>query len=93
MFWDRFQETPPMSTYLLAFFVGEFYAMKTRNVGVYTHESYINQARYIASKSSGLLEAMENFTGVEYALPKLDLLAIPDFSAGAMENWGMNTYR
>jgi len=67
--------------------------MKTRNVGVYTHESYINQAQYITSKSLRLIEAMENFTGVEYMLPKLDMLAIPDFSAGAMENWGLNTYR
>lgn len=82
-----------MSTYLVAFFVGDFYVMKTRNVGVYTHESYINQAQYITSKSLRLIEAMENFTGVEYMLPKLDMLAIPDFSAGAMENWGLNTYR
>lgn len=93
MVWDHYQETPPMSTYLVAFFVGEFYAMKTRTIGVYTHESYVDQAEYIASRSPKLIEAMENFTGVEYMLPKLDLLAIPDFSMGAMENWGMNTYR
>lgn len=93
MYWDHFQETPPISTYLVAFFVGEFYAMKSRTIGIYTHKSYVNQAEYIANKSPMLLEAMENYTGVDYSLPKLDLLAIPDFAAGAMENWGLNTYR
>jgi len=93
MVWDHFQETPPISTYLVAFFVGDFYAMKTRNVAIYTHASYIGQAEYMANKSSYLLEAMEEYTGVDYLLPKLDLLAVPDFAAGAMENWGLNTYR
>lgn len=93
MYWDHFQQTPPISTYLVAFFVGEFYAIKTRTVGVFTREGYVKQAEYIAHTSIKLIEAMENFTGVEYMLPKLDLLAIPDFAAGAMENWGLNTYR
>lgn len=82
-----------MPTYLVAFFVGEFYAMKTRTLGIYTHSKYISQAEYIADESPRLLEAMENYTGISYMLPKLDLLAIPDFAAGAMENWGLNTYR
>lgn len=93
MYWDHYQETPPVSTYLVAFFVGEFYALKTRNVAVYARQSYVFQAEYVAQKSSKMLEAMEYFTGVDYPLPKLDLLAIPDFKAGAMENWGLNTYR
>lgn len=92
MVWDHFQETLPIPTYLVAFFVGEFYAMKTRFLAIYTHKSYINQARYMANKSLNLLEAMENITGIDYVLPKLDLLAIPD-CIGAMENWGLNTYR
>lgn len=93
MYWDYFEETPPISTYLVAFFVGEFYAIKTRNIGIYTPKNYVNQANYIANESPNLLEAMKNFIGIDYSLPKLDLLAIPDFSAGAMENWGLNTYR
>lgn len=93
MYWDHFQETPPMSSYLVAFFVGDFYAIKTPTVGVYTHKSYIGQTVYIANKAAKLLEAMENFTGVDYMMPKIDLLAVPDFSIGAMENWGLNTYR
>jgi len=93
MFWDHYQETPPMSTYLVAFFVGEFYAIKNRNIGIYTHKRYVKHAQYIADESPKLLKAMEEFTGVDYTLPKLDLIAIPDFAAGAMENWGLNTYR
>lgn len=92
-FRDNFQETPPISTYLVGFFVGEFYAIKTPNTGLYTQKRYVSQGAYIANKSPKLLEAMENFTGVDYMLPKIDLLAIPDFTIGAMENWGMNTYR
>lgn len=82
-----------MSSYLVAFFVGEFYAIKTRSIGIFTHRSRVSQAEYIANVSPKLLKAMEDFTGMEYPLPKLDLLAIPDFAAGAMENWGLNTYR
>lgn len=93
MYWDHFQETPPVSSYLVAFFVGDFHAIKTQTIGVYARKSYVSQAEYIANKSPMLLRAMEEFTGVKYSLPKLDLLAIPDFAAGAMENWGLNTYR
>lgn len=93
MFWDHFQETPPISTYLVAFFVGEFYTLKQSKIGVYTHRNSVSQTEYIANKSPILLEAMENYTRVNYTLPKLDFLAIPDFSSSAMENWGLITYK
>lgn len=94
MYWDHYQETPPLSTYLVGFFVGEYNGVKTmNNIAVYTHMSYLRQTEYLVNESPKLLQEMENFTGVDYMLPKLDILAIPDFSAGAMENWGLNAYR
>lgn len=40
-----------------------------------------------------ILKYYEKFFGIEYPLPKVDMVAIPDFSSGAMENWGLITYR
>lgn len=53
----------------------------------------IGQTEYIAREAPKHLEVLEQYTKIDYMLPKMDLLAIPDFSAGAMENWGINTYR
>lgn len=93
MYWDHYQETPLLSTYLVGFFVGEFVAIKINNIAVYTHLSYIKQAEYLAAEAPKLLQEMEKFTGVDYMLPKLDMLAIPDISAGGINNWGLNAYR
>ena len=45
------------------------------------------------SITATVLPAFEELFGIPFALPKLDLIAIPDFAAGAMENWGLLTYR
>lgn len=89
-----FNETQPMSTYLAAIYVGKFVPDKNGSrITVYTHKEMIGQTEYIAREAPKHLEVLEKYTKIDYMLPKMDLLAIPDFSAGAMENWGINTYR
>ncbi|KAI4459113.1 protease m1 zinc metalloprotease [Holotrichia oblita] len=95
---DVFQESVPMSTYLVAFVVSEMASTgREGNQAVYAAPAHIADGRGEYARATGIatLAAIHNFTGVEYSLNKLDQVAIPDgfFSAGAMENWGLVTYR
>lgn len=91
---DQYQTTKPISTYLVAFSVSEFVnTTKDQRIYIYTHADYINQVTYIEEKANKLLNLMEIYTNIPYTYSKIGLLAIPDFSFGAMENWGLNTYR
>ena len=94
----RFAETPIMSTYLLAFVVGNLTSIKERaaggtTVGVWTTPGKEDQASFALDTSIQLLGYFNEYFGIPYPLPKLDHIAIPDFAAGAMENWGAVTYR
>lgn len=94
-----FETTPRMSTYLLAFVIGKFKSKSIKNAHGVEITTYIplNQrketidfANEIASKS---LDYYNELFGIPYPLKKLDQVAVPDFEAGAMENWGLVTYR
>ncbi len=93
----RFAETPIMSTYLLALMVGEFEAIEAQAqstlVRVWTTPGKKEQGRFALDVAQRLLTCYQDYFGIPYPLPKLDLIAIPDFAAGAMENWGAITYR
>ena len=94
----RFAETPIMSTYLLVFIVGNLTSIKERaaggtTVGVWTTPGKEDQASFALDTSVKLLSYFNEYFGIPYPLPKLDHIAIPDFAAGAMENWGAVTYR
>uniref|UniRef100_A0A1B6C237 Aminopeptidase n=1 Tax=Clastoptera arizonana TaxID=38151 RepID=A0A1B6C237_9HEMI len=91
--WDVFNTSPSMVSYLVAFFVGQFANITSGKYTVYARPHAINQGEYALGLMAPVIEALENFTGVNYSLPKLDLVALPDFSAGAMENWGMTSFR
>ena len=94
----RFEETPVMSTYLLAFIVGDIKCVERRAdngtlVRVWATSGKEDLGEFAAETSVKLLSFFNDYFGVPYPLPKLDHIAIPDFAAGAMENWGAVTYR
>jgi puromycin-sensitive aminopeptidase len=94
----RFAETPVMSTYLLAFVIGDLThiekeAASGTRVGVWTTRGKEEQGRFALDTSVKLLSFFNDYFGIPYPLQKLDHIAIPDFAAGAMENWGAVTYR
>lgn len=94
----EFAPTPKMSTYLLAFIVGDFeyIEQKTKNgvlVRVFTTPGKKHQAKFALECGVKMLDFYEKYFDIPYPLPVLDLIAIPDFSSGAMENWGAVTYR
>lgn len=94
-----FQKTPKMSTYLLALVVGEFDAVSTTSpttsiqTTVYTIPGKAHQGTFCLETASKCLDLYQDLFHIPYPLIKSDLLAIPDFAAGAMENWGCVTYR
>ena len=91
-----FQRTPKMSTYLLFFGIGEFEFTEDPGevlVRAGTMPGMIRYAAFGLEFGRKALEFCEDYYGLKYPLPKLDLIAIPDFAAGAMENWGAITFR
>ncbi|KAF2876299.1 peptidase family M1-domain-containing protein [Massariosphaeria phaeospora] len=93
-----FNKTPLMSTYLLAFIIGELNYIETTSfrvpVRVYAPKDRdIEHGRFSLELAARTLDFYEKTFDSPFPLPKMDMIAIPDFSAGAMENWGLVTYR
>lgn len=84
-----------MSTYLVAFMVSDFDVRKSTegNFNVWARHEAINQAHYSLNIGPKILKYYEEYFKIKFPLPKMDMVALPDFSAGAMENWGLITYR
>ncbi|XP_060071986.1 aminopeptidase N-like [Ylistrum balloti] len=95
---DVYDKSVVMSTYLVAFTFCNFLNVtnKTSNgveFGVYSRPEYINQTAFALEKGSEMLDAFEKYFNISFTLPKVDNIALPDFYYGAMENWGLVTYR
>lgn len=94
-----FEKTPVMSTYLLAFVVGELHCVeaKTKNgIIMRTWASLAQPKKFLEFANKEAVAALEFFTDyfkTPYPLAKCDQVALPDFDSGAMENWGLITYR
>jgi len=95
--YHKFARTPIMSTYLLYLGVGEFEFLTGKTgklvIRIITTKGNKSNAKYSLDLTKKLIPAYEKYFGIKYPLPKLDLIAIPDFASGAMENWGSITFR
>uniref|UniRef100_A0AAQ4QWD8 Aminopeptidase n=1 Tax=Gasterosteus aculeatus aculeatus TaxID=481459 RepID=A0AAQ4QWD8_GASAC len=94
-----FEPTKKMSTYLLAFIVSDFDFISNTVDGVliriFAKKPAIaaKQGDYALNKTGPILKFFDKYYNSSYPLPKSDQIALPDFNAGAMENWGLITYR
>lgn len=94
-----FETTPRMSTYLVAFVVGDLQHKTAKTTNDVEVNVYATKAQPAESLDWALdhavktIEFFDEYFDVPYPLPKSDHVALPDFSSGAMENWGLITYR
>ncbi|KAG5541209.1 hypothetical protein RHGRI_021155 [Rhododendron griersonianum] len=94
----HYEESPIMSTYLVAVVIGLFDYVEDHTsdgikVRVYCQVGKENQGKFALDVAVKTLDFYKKYFAEPYSLPKLDMVAIPDFAAGAMENYGLVTYR
>lgn len=94
-----FETTPRMSSYLLAFALGDLHGKTTKSkngttVGVYATKAHpLTSLDFSLDIAVRVIDFYEDYFGVRYPIPQSLNIALPDFSSGAMENWGLITYR
>ena len=97
--WDKYEQSVKMSTYLVAFVVSKFQFRETTREDnkvrfrIWSDPASLDQTEYARDIGPKILKFFEDYFQVKFPLPKQDMIAIPDFKAGAMENWGLITYR
>nr|CAD7397386.1 unnamed protein product [Timema cristinae] len=95
----EFRTSVPMVTYLTCFIVSDFQRLPPVNISqgfpfsVYSTPAQVNKTAYALELGSKVTEYYINYFNIPYPLPKLDMIAIPDFVSGAMEHWGLVTFR
>jgi alanyl aminopeptidase len=93
----EFNKTKPMPTYLVALAVGELDSYDIPNLSVpgkiYTPKGQAHRTKFAAKHTAEILQSLENYFGSSYPYEKLDFVAVPNFTFGAMENVGLVTYR
>lgn len=93
-----FETTPRMSTYLLAFACGEFTHLEATTkhgvlVRTYATPDNTKHTQFALDVAVKCLEFYNEYFDIQYPLQKCDFIALPDFASGAMENWGLITFR
>lgn len=99
----HFAESVPMSTYLTVFIVADFLhkevTVDTKGIGepfklrCFSTPPQVEKLQFAVDTAKKIIEYYIQYFGIPYPLPKLDMAAIPDFVSGAMETWGLVTYR
>ena len=94
----KFVDSMRMSTYLVAFVIGPLEVTKigkseTTEVGIVHRPGFSDQTAYAGAAAIKILDFFEEYYGINYPGSKLDLIAVPDFAMGAMENVGAVTFR
>jgi puromycin-sensitive aminopeptidase len=94
----KFATTPVMSTYLLAFAYGHvgYRQAKTKSgvvVRTFATPNNVEHTKFALDVAVKCLDFYEEYFAIPYPLSKCDMIALPDFASGAMENWGLVTYR
>jgi aminopeptidase N len=93
----NFATTPKMSTYLVAFLVGDFKCVSGEADGTPIRACATpgqeEKGKFAVEAAEYILHYYNTYFGIKYPMPKLDMIGIPDFEAGAMENFGAITYR
>lgn len=95
---STFEKTPHMSTYLLAFVYGELGHLEAKTkrgvvVRTYATPNNVAHTQFALDVAVQCLDYYSEYFGIDYPLEKCDMVALPDFASGAMENWGCITYR
>lgn len=93
-----FERTPHMSTYLLAFVYGELDYLEAKTakgvvVRTYATQDNVGFTKFALEVAVKCLDFYNEYFDIDYPLEKCDMVALPDFASGAMENWGCITYR
>ena len=93
-----YEKTPIMPTYLVAVVIADLVYLDAKDsngvpIRVYTNPGKREWGQFALEAACHTLPYFAEWFGVPYASPKLDMVALPDFAAGAMENWGLVTYR
>ena len=95
--WDTYKPTPVMSTYLVAWLVSKYESAKSTSARGVKFEAFYNNAsqmQHAADVGAKMLDHFEQKVfGINYNLPKMDIVAAPKFEFGAMENWGMMIFQ
>lgn len=90
-----------MSPYLVAFVISEFattanfknLVVKEIPINVWGRPEIAMHGEFARETANTLFYKLQNFVGIDYQLSKLDLVGVPDFHMGAMENWGLAIFR